>query len=174
MMEVSDAIHGLRAVRRFSDRPIEPEQVRAIVDAGRLAPSSENSQTREFVVCTDRDHLKELARIGDWTSHLAGAAAGIAVVTPDSNDPEEREIVAFDAGQAVQNMLLAAWEMGIGGCHGSVYVESEARRLLGYPQGKRCDLIMSFGYPEQEWKLTRPRRAGMRRPYDDIVHEERW
>lgn len=163
----------LRAVRRFDGRPLEQAQLNAILDAGRRAPSSSNDQTREFIVCTDRQHLAELSTLGDWTAHLEGAAAGIAVITPDPEDPEEREIIAFDAGQAVQNMLLAAWEMGIGGVHGSVYVEPRAREMLGYPAGRRCDLIMSFGYPANPEALTRPRRPG-RRPLAELVHLERW
>lgn len=163
----------LRAVRRFDGRPLEEAHLNAILDAGRRAPSSNNDQTREFIVCTDRQHLAELATLGDWTAHLEGAAAGIAVITPDPEDPEEREIIAFDAGQAVQNMLLAAWELGIGGVHGSVYVEPRAREMLGYPTGRRCDLIMSFGYPANPEALTRPRRPG-RRSLDELVHLERW
>jgi nitroreductase len=172
-MQVPDAIATLRAVRTFSDRAIEADRLESIVEAGRLAPSSNNDQSREFIVCTDREHLIELSALGDWTAHLAGAAAGIAVVTPNSSDAGEREIIAFDAGQAVQNMLLAAWGLGIGGVHGSVYVEPEARRLLGYPVNMRCDLVMSFGYPPSEEKPAR-QQSGSRRPYNEVVHEERW
>ncbi len=173
-MEVREAIGRLRAVRAFDDRPLEPDSLEAIVEAGRRAPSSENDQTREFVVCADREHLIELARIGDWTAHLAGAAAGIAIVTPDAKEAWEREIIAFDAGQAVENMLLAAWDLGIGGAHGSVYDEAKARDLLGYPAGKRCDLILSFGYPADRSDLSRPRKSGGRLPLERLVHEERW
>ena len=49
-----------------------------------------------------------------------------------------------------------------------------ARRLLGYPHDRACEYLLSFGYPANPEALTRPLRRGLRRPLDEIVHEERW
>ena len=173
-MDVWQAISTHRAVRKFAERPIEPEKLERILRAGRRAPSSMNDQRWSFVVCTDRAHLEQLSRVGDWAGHLAGAAAAIALVTPDAGDASERESIVFDLGHCAQNMMLTAWEMGIGSVHATVYDEALARELLGYPDGYRCDYIFSFGYPADPNELTRPPRKGGRKPLAELVHQERW
>jgi nitroreductase len=173
-VETSHAIAGYRAVRAFDGRSLPPDQLDAIVRAGRRAPSSKNTQPWAFVVVTERNRLQELSRVGDYAGHLAGAAAGVAFVVPDPHDPEAMAWLAFDSGQAAQNMLLTAWSMGIGGVHAAVYDAAMAREVLGYPEGMRCDLVLSFGYPADPSVLSAPPRVGGRRSLHDIVHLERW
>ncbi len=158
-----------RAVRRFDGRPLPGEALTRILEAGRLAPSSNNDQRWTFVVCTDRGHLRELSRIGDFAEHLAGAAAAIALAVPEAEEGWERESIAFDLGQCAQNMMLAAWEQGIGSVHAAVYDEPLTRELLGYPEGFRCDVLLSFGFPAR-----RPGAPSDRKPLDELVHRERW
>jgi nitroreductase len=166
------AISTRRNVRRFSERTIPPEELDRIVDAARLAPSSKNEQRWAFVVCTDRDHLRELAHVGDYAGHLGSATAAIAIVTPNAADAEERESIAFDAGQATENAMLAAWELGIGSSHASVYDEVLARELLAYPGDMRCDVLISLGYPADPAIFERPPRD--RRPLGEVRHHERY
>lgn len=173
MMETWTAIETRRAVRDFDGRPLELAHLQRILDAGRRAPSSMNEQRWDFIACVDPAHLRELARVGDYADHLAGAAAGVALVTPDTSEGWRRESIAFDLGQAAQNMQLAAWDLGIGSAHASVYDEDLARELLGYPAGSRCDTILSFGYPADPTVLGRAPSAG-RRALDQVVHPERW
>src|SRR5205814_3597972 len=82
-MSVWDAIAHKRAIRSFTDRPLEPDHLERILAAARRAGSSKNLQRWDFIVCRDRGHLRELAAVGPWAGHLAGAAVGIALVTPD-------------------------------------------------------------------------------------------
>ncbi len=168
-MDVGEAIETQRAVRRFTDRPIEPATLDRILDAGRRAPSSMNEQRWAFVVVTDRRHLRELAEIGDYADHIANAGAAVALVTPDAVDVSERESIAFDLGQCAQNLMLRAWDLGVGSVHAAVYDEGLARRLLGYPDGWRCDYVLSLGYPAEPASAP-----GVRRPLDEVAHRERW
>ena len=80
----------------------------------------------------------------------------------------------FDLGQAAENMMLAAWELGIGSVPATVYEHDMARELLGYPPDQHCEYLLSFGYPADPADLSRPPRAGGRRGLDEIVREERW
>jgi nitroreductase len=169
-----DTIRTRRNVRRFDDRPIATEDLDRIVAAAALAPSSMNEQRWAFVVCRDRDRLEELARAGDYAGHVARAAAAIAFLTPRAEDVAVRESIAFDLGQAVENAMLAAWELGIGSCHGSVYDESRVRGLLGYPSEMTCDLVVSFGYPDDAASLAPPGSRGGRKPLSELRHEERF
>lgn len=173
-METWDAILTYRAIRSFADRPLADEHIDRILRAGRRAPSSKNTQRWNFVVCRDRGHLGELAGVGPFAGHVAMAGAAVALVAPAADDPDQHGWVMFDLGQAAQNMLLAAWDVGIGGVHAAVYDGPLAHKLLGYPEGYRCDLIISFGYPGDPTLLeARPARGG-RRPLGDVVHWERW
>lgn len=169
-----DAIRTRRNVRRFDDRPIPHEDIDRIVAAAALAPSSMNEQRWAFVVCRDRDRLEELSRTGDYAGHVARAAAAIAFLTPRAEDGSVAESIAFDLGQAVENAMLAAWELGIGSCHASVYDEPRVRRLLGYPPEKTCDLVVSFGYPDDPASLVPPGSRGGRKPLPDLRHEEQF
>ena len=168
------AVRRKRAIRRFAERPLDPEHLRRIVDAGRRASSSKNTQPWDFVVVEQRETLRELAKVGPYAGHLAGAAAGIALVTPDPATVDAPLSVYWDLGQAAQNMMLVAWELGIGSVPATVYDPDLAKRILGYPDDRHCEFVLSFGYPARDEDLTRPPKAGGRRPLEDIVHRERW
>jgi nitroreductase len=163
-----------RAIRRFADRPLEPADLDRILDAGRRSGSSKNLQRWSFIVCRDRGHLRELAGVGPFASHLAGAAVAIALVTPDPRGSDAPLSILFDLGQAAANMMLVAWERGIGSVPATVYDQDLARRLLGYPADRYCEFLLSFGYPADPADLVAPPRAGGRAPLGDLVHEERW
>jgi len=173
-MTVWDAIRHRRAIRRFADRPLEAAHLDRILQAGRRAGSSKNLQRWDFIVIRDRGRLAELSRLGRWAFHLAGAAAGIALVTPGPRTGGQPLSVMFDLGQAAENMMLIAWELGIGSVPATIYEQTEARRVLGYPEDHHCEYILSFGYPADPRDLARPLRPGGRRPLEEIVHDERW
>lgn len=169
-----DAVRTKRAVRRFESRSLDPDHLRRILEAGRRAGSSKNLQRWDFIVISRRDRLRELAAVGPWAGHLAGAAVAIALVTPDPDAPDAPLSVMFDLGQAAGNMMLVAWELGIGSVPATVYEHDLAQRLLGLPPDRHCEYLLSFGYPEDPAALSRPPRPGKRRAFEDIVHEDRW
>jgi nitroreductase len=173
-LSVWDAVATKRVVRQFADRPLEAEHLVRILNAGRRAASSKNLQRWQFIVCRDRDHLAELAKVGPWADHLAGAAVAIALVTPDPRTADSPLSVMFDLGMAAGNMMLVAWELGIGSVPATVYEHDLARQLLGYPDDHHCEYLLSFGYPADSTDLTAPNRSGGRFALADIVHEERW
>ena len=173
-MSTWQAIETKRVVRRFGDRPLEPDHLVRILNAGRRAASSKNLQRWDFIICRDRDHLAQLAKVGPWADHLAGATVAIALVTPDPSAADSPLSVMFDLGMAAANMMLAAWELGIGSVPATVYEHDRARELLGYPADRHCEYLISFGYPADPDILTRPNKAGGRQALTDIVHDERW
>ena len=173
-MDVWTAIITQRAVRTFDDRPIPDDALERILDAGRRAPSSKNTQPWEFVVVTDRDRLRELSRIGRFAGHLAGAPAAIFFVTEEPERAEALAKILYDVGHATQSMMLTALELGIGSVHVAVYDRALAAQLLGLPSDRRCDFGMSIGYPAREGLLDQPRRKVPRRPLAEVVHHETW
>jgi len=173
-MEVRTAIATRRVVRAFDDRPLGPEALHAILDAGRRAGSAKNRQRWDFIVVGDRERLSDLADVGPWAGHIAGAAVAVALVTPDPRGEGQPLSVMWDLGGAGAQMMLAAWELGVGSCPATVYDQPLARRLLGYPDDRWCEYILSFGYPADPSDLTRPSRPGGRRGLAEVVHKGRW
>ena len=174
MTNVFDAIRAKRMVRRFQERPLDPDQLLRIVDAGRHAASSKNQQAWDFVVVEDRATLGRLSETGKFAGHVAGAAAAVALVTPDPKVPGASLSLVWDAGLAAENMMLAAWELGVGSCPATVYEQSLVREILGLPADRFCGWILSFGYPADADDMTRAPRAGGRKSLDEVIHRERW
>ncbi len=170
-MNVSEAIRLKRAVREFRDEALKEEDVRAILNAGRRAQSSKNSQPCRFVAIRGKDTLLALSKCGQFAGHLAGAALGVAILTPD---PALRFQILFDAGQAAAYMQLAAWELGIGSCMATIYDSDQARAVLGFPAEMRVQFAISFGYPRDTSRLDAPPKKGGRQEFEEIVHWEKW
>jgi nitroreductase len=156
-MNVSEAIRLKRAVRKFKDQALPDEIVHAILNAGRRSQSSKNTQTWQFIAMRDKSILKELSTCGEWAGHLAGAALGVAIFTPD---PSEKFQIMFDAGQAAAFMQLAAWELGVGSVPASIYEPEKARRILGFPAEWHLRIALSFGYPLGRREVVRAAEEG--------------
>ena len=170
-MTVADAIRTKRAVRNFASKPLSDDVVRRILNAGRRAQSSKNTQPWHFIAIRERQVLEALSRLGPYAGHLAGAALGVAVPAPD---PAQRWSITFDAGQAAAYMQLAAWDLGVASCLATIYEGDAARKLLGFPDNLHLNVALSFGYPVDPDVLTALPLAGGRRPFEESVHFERW
>jgi nitroreductase len=169
-MQTWDAITSRRNVRAFADRPIRPEDLDQILEAGRRSPSSQNWQPWNFVVVTDRAQLQDLSRVFYGAHHVANSAATIAVIGPVADNEFHR--AQFDLGQATMSLALAAADLGIGSCHAGVADLELARSVLGLPADRAPLILLSLGYPADR-PLT-PVRMPNRRPFDEVVHRDRW
>ncbi|HZD38899.1 MAG TPA: nitroreductase family protein [Actinomycetes bacterium] len=171
-METWDAIRGRRNVRQYADRPIDPRDLDRILEAGRRSPSASNRQRWDFVVCTDLRQLQELSKVWRGAGHVARSAATIVLLAPDTGDPHARGSIFYDLGQVTISMMLAAADLGIGSGHASVGDQDLARQILGHPEDRRCAYMIALGYPVD--RPLAPLRAPDRRPFDDVVHRDRW
>jgi len=165
-MTVSELIRTKRAVRQFADEPLSEEAIRSILNAGRRAQSSKNTQPWHFIAIRDRATLRQLAECGAYAGHLAGApfAVGLVSSTADS----------FDLGQAAAYMQLAAWELGIGSCIASMWEPEKVKAILGVPQDRHFDVAISFGYPLSSRVQSHAPKPNGRKPFDEVVFWERW
>jgi nitroreductase len=165
------AIASKRDWRRFGDRAIPDEVVTTILDAGRLAGSAGNRQHRRFVVVQDAELRRRLAETVYAESNVATAALVVAVVGPSGEMP------AFDAGRAVQNMFLAAWNEGVASVPNGMPDRGRAGEVLGLGENEIVRIVLSFGYPRspqdpgsrapEEWSA----RAN-RKPLDELVERQ--
>ena len=170
-MNVIEAIRTKRAVRRYRDEPLPEDIVGAILHAGRRAQSAKNDQPWHFLAIRNRATLEALAATSPNIGYIAGAALCVALVTPP---PSQRKTILFDAGQAAACMQLAAWELGVVSCLGTVWEPEKARALLDLPSDRHLDLLVAFGYPRPEDARPRQGRKGGRRRLDDVVRWDRW
>jgi nitroreductase len=173
-VDALEAIRRVRIVRSYADRPVDAEKLTAIVDAGRHAGSSQNRQRWGFIVVTDPATLRALGEIGRFASHVPHAAAVIALVAPEAGNPRAALSITWDLGRAAQNIVLAAWALGVGSCPVTVHDHDLARRLLGYPDDHDCTYLIALGYPADPADLERPPQAGGRKPFEEVIHSERW
>ena len=163
-METYRTIISKRDTRQYSEKPISEESLHRILQAGRMAGSSKNSQPCRFIVVRDPERKKELSTCGQFAQYIPSAPAVIAVVlTPEGWD--------FDAGRAAQNMMLAAWGEGITSCAVTLHDAACARRVLGLPEGHRVAIAIPLGYPPEGELQTLGRR---RLPLEEFVRYERW
>jgi nitroreductase len=171
-METWDAIKARRNVREFEDRQLPEEHLERVLEAGRRAPSSRNWQPWDFVVVTDREQLKELAKVWQGAGHVAHSAATIALVLPQTDDAGERDRAQYDLGQATMAMLIAAADLGIGSGHAAVADQAQARQVLGIPADRYAAYLIDLGYPAD--RPLKPLRSPNRRPFSEVVHRGRW
>lgn len=145
-MDALEAIMTRRSIRKYKSDPVPEEMVRKILEAGRWAPSANNSQPWNFIVLKDENVRKKLAEVATYGKFLADAPLGIAVVI----DPKASTHPVEDGAIATQNMLLAAHALGLGACwigsYGSSY-EDRAKAILKVPKDKRLLSIISIGFP---------------------------
>ena len=163
-MDVFTCIRTRREIRDYLDKPIPPQRLQRILEAGRLAPSSKNSQPWHFVVIRNKETLKKISSLTPTGSHLTTAPLAIAVLMENAKLPE------IDGARAIQNMVLAAWEIGIGACWITNFYEDGVKDALGAPQRMKLVSVIPFGYPVQ----PKARRKKIRRPLSEIVHYEKF
>jgi nitroreductase len=171
-METWDAIRSRRNVRAVADRPVADQDLDRILEAARRTPSSSNQQRWDFVVCTDREQLRELSTVWRGAGHVASSAATICLVAPRSDGQHERESIQYDLGQATMSIMLAAADLGVGSGHASVQDQELARRLLGLPEDRFCAWLIALGYPAD--RPLAPIARPDRRPFDSVVHRGHW
>ena len=171
-METWDAIRSRRNVRSYADEAIAPKDLDQILEAARRTPSAGNQQAWDFVVCTDREQLAQLAKVWRSGGHVARSAATIALVAPNAQEARSRDLVQYDLGQATMSIMLAAADLGIGSAHSAVADQELARRLLGFPEDRFCAWLITLGVPAD--RPLKPIARPNRRPFEDLVHRGHW
>jgi nitroreductase len=171
-METWDAITARRNVRSYDDRSIAPEHLERILEAGRRAPSASNRQKWDFVLVTDPAQLRELSTVWVGAGHLARAKAAIVLVLPEPESERYRTIDQYDLGQATMAMLLAATDLGIGSGHSAVGDQEACRCIVDAPADHLCAYMIALGYPAD--RPLRPLVKIDRRPFDEVVHRDKW
>jgi nitroreductase len=164
-MDVNEAIRTLLAVRSYQDRPVPDEVVRQILEAGRLSASASNKQPWHFVVVQDPETLRQLAASTRHGPYIAEAPLAIVVAV------DRTPFAVSDTSRAIQDMMLAAWDAGVGSNWvGFTGMLDQVKPLLGVPDDLDVLAILPFGYPADA--IGQGKKS--RKPLSAIAHRERW
>jgi nitroreductase len=139
------AVASRREVREYADRELPEELVSRILDAGRLAGSAKNRQPWRFLVVEDAEARERLADAVYEPTNVRGAKLVVAVLAKAS----------LDTGRAMQNMLLAAWNDGVGSCPNGIADPDRAREALGLGEEDELAIVLTFGWPARPIDPTR-------------------
>ncbi len=173
-MEVFECIRGRRDIRAFKGLDIPDEAIRKILEAAVQAPSAGNVQDWEFVVVRSAETRQALAEAALGQGFIAEAPVVIVACSDLQRMGQaygERGVNLYsvqDTAAATQNLLLAAWGMGIGGCWVGAFSEKNVAGALRLPGHVRPLAIIPLGVPDG----MPPKRK--RRRLEGFVHGERY
>lgn len=187
-MSLYERILSRRSIRQFKSEPVSRDILKNLVNAARLAPSGANLQPLEFAVVDGEDVREKLFSCLKWAAYIA----------PEGNPKPGHEPVAYvvvlvnlavseegyerDVGAAVENMIITAWEKGIGSCWIASADTEKIQKMLSVPAGYRVDSVLALGYPDenpiveemeksvQYWKDERGCLHVPKRKLDDVIH----
>jgi nitroreductase len=165
-METLEAIRTLLAVKSYKHDPVSDSAVRTILEAGRLSGSAHNNQPWHFVVVRDPNTRSELGARIPPSRYISDAPVAIGVFIADNDGWGE-----MDGARAIQSMLLAAWDLGLGSTWTSSPRFGEiVNPLLGVPEEFKFIGFVTIGLPDQ------PSGKGIKRrkPLSEIAHIERF
>ena len=153
MKDVLDFIQRRRSIRKFKDQPVSDEQVEVLLRAAMAAPSAGNEQPWEFVVIRDRAKLDRATEIHPYAGMLKSAPLAI-LVCGNLDREKHKGMWVQDCSAAVQNLLLAAANIGLGTCwcgvHPAPEREEAFRQLCGLPANVVPFALVAVGVPDEE------------------------
>jgi len=154
-MDVLEAIKDRRSIRKYLTTEVEPEKIDTILEAGRWAPSASNKQPWHFIVIRNSETRKKLADVHPYGRFMTESPVVIVVLGNSEKHPRYH---LADPHNAVQNMLLAAYSLGLGTCWMGVRdtdIEQFFKDVLAVPDKFRVICSISLGYHEVEARKNR-------------------
>jgi len=146
-MSALDAIMGRKSVRRYQPKKIPEDVLQQILLAGRQAPSAENKQPWHFIILTDQKIKEQLSK-GIWNTFVKDSACTI-VGCNYVGSAYARKWSEIDVTIALENMVIAAWSLGIGSCWVGDFKETQVRKLLKIPRDWKVISLITLGYPSE-------------------------
>jgi len=154
-MSTYDLILKRRTIRKFKQRKIDKNTLEKLINAARFAPSAANLQPLKYVIVDKPEKVEKVFENVRWAGYIA----------PAGNPEKDERPVAFiailvdteikkndyqhDIGAAVQNILLAALEEGIGTCWMGAIDRDKIRAVLNIPERYILDTVIALGYPAE-------------------------
>jgi nitroreductase len=169
-MEFSELIKRRYSVRAYKSDPVEQEKLERVLDAARLAPTAANRQPFQLIVIQTAGKGGDLRRIypREWFATAPLVICACAVPAEGWVRMDGKVYTDVDVTIAMDHLILAATELGLGTCWVAAFDPTAAREILDLPDGVEPIVFTPLGYPADE---PRPKQ---RRPLSDLVRHERW
>ena len=169
-MDFTTLVESRYSVRSYKTDPIEEEKLQKVLEAARLAPTATNRQAFQFIVIHTAGREEELKRIyrSDWFTQapLVVCACGIPAENWVRMDGKNYNDV--DVAIAMDHLILAATNEGLGTCWIGAFDAEAAKEVLGLPEGVEPIAFTPLGYPADE------PRSKKRKELSELVRYERW
>jgi nitroreductase len=169
-MEFSELIKKRYSVRAYSSKPVEDDKLQRVLEAANLAPTAANKQPFRLIVIRNEGREDELKRIyfreWFWTAPVIICACALPAAAWSRKDGKNYADV--DTTIAMDHLILAAADLGLGTCWIAAFDPDEARAVLALPDEVEPVAFTPLGYPADQWK---PKK---RLTISDLVHYERW
>jgi nitroreductase len=169
-MDFQTLIQERYSVRAYRPDEVGEDQLQAVLNAARLAPTAHNNQPFQLVVIHTRGREAELARIyhREWFYQAPLLLCICTLKDAAWVRRDGKNFAAVDAAIAFDHLTLAATELGLGTCWVANFVVGAAREVLGLPEEVEPLVFTPLGYPADEPK---PKE---RKPLSELVRYERW
>ena len=168
-MDVYEAVKKRYSCRAYKNKPIEPEKLKRVFDAARLAPSAKNFQDWRFVVVTEESTKQQVAKAAKEQMFLAEAGA-IIVACSNSDYVMScgQPIAGIDVAIALEHIALTAVQEGLATCWIGSFSPGEIHQILNIPENIEIIELMALGYPADK------SRAAKRENLETIFCYEKW
>jgi len=147
-LSLIDAVLNRRSIRRYQTNEIPTDVLHQILEAGRQAPSAANRQPLRLIVVTDENVKKAFSK-GLFNRFIKDAPLTI-VGCAHTSDILTGKWAVVDTTIALQNMVIAAWAMGVGSCWIGDFNEETVKQTLHIPDQWTVVALVSFGYPAEQ------------------------
>lgn len=187
-MSLYDLIISRRSIRQFKQEPVSRDILQKFINASRLAPSAANRQPLEFVVVDEERIRKEVFTCLKWAAYIAPEGnpkpghEPVAYIVVLVNSEIREKGFEWDVGAAIENMILAAWEKGIGSCWLLSVDREKLREILNIPENYKIDSVLALGCPDENpviedvkdsikyWKDQAGQLHVPKRKLEDVIH----
>jgi len=157
-MKLLKIIQKRRSIRKFLPQDVEKKKILKILEAGRWAPSGYNNQPWRFLIVKDRKILGKIAELTNkWDERtIKNCVSGIMVYADKKaiyNDDKDN----FAIGACIQNMLLEAYDLGLGTCWicGVLKNKNKIDKILKVSKNFEMKTLVVLGYPAEKPKVPR-------------------
>lgn len=169
-MGFSELAKARYSVRAYKPDPVSDEQLQQVLEAAQMAPTAANRQSFQLIVISVAGHEEELKQIyqRDWFVQAPWVICACGVPSGNWVRMDGKNYNDVDVAIAMDHLVLAAADLGLGTCWIAAFDPDVARRVLNLPDGVEPVAFTPLGHPADS---PRPKK---RKALDELVRYERW